>query len=426
MISRTLTCAVILLACASLQFAADGEKPVITSAFANAPRALTVAWAHNDNGVFGFAVQIKTEGEWRDVQHLDHTFGQTTLVFLEPDTTYTVRVCAVYGPDRESDLECSESEPAVRTMPLSSTTASGAAPTLTRSEVSENTIKIWWQSAAYGFFHVRWAEKGQGETQDQINSAGQSGYHEVNNLRPGTVYVFRMQGCNRTLFGSSCGSWGTPVEIRTALPPLQTPTLSVLPDDSSLYVKLQWGGGVDFTNTNLLLYRDGKVVHDARARTGMNNPHIDVVPRRNTEYSYVLCFVREEWKCSDPVKGTGKLTAPTAPVYISGARRRPFQTNVGQLPPVQLDLKWRNTEIPGQFIVVETLEFLETNGPPVVRWSEIGRINARKDPTEISIPLPETSTGRGTIPQSKTYRICSVVLPLGNAGKVCTPQFEVQ
>jgi hypothetical protein len=432
MILRILSFVIIVLVCSSDAIVLAGspqrEKPVITSAAANAPRALTVAWSHTDTGVYGYMIQFKDQNGWRDVQSFDHTFTQATLVFLEPNTDYTLRVCGVYGPDRDGDFECSDSQPTVRTLQPETSSASGAAPTIVRDEVSQNTIKIWWQSQNYGFFHVRWAEKGTDETQDRINSAGNNGYHEVNNLRSGVTYTFRMQGCNTTLLGSSCGSWGAPIEIRTAFPPLETPGLSVLPPYSAQGIKLGWSGGVDFTNTNILLYRDGKVVHDARASTGMNNPHIDFVPRPNTDYSYRICFVREEWKCSDTVSAAGKPIAPTAPVLESAEVFRPQGPILrGQLPPVRLNVKWRNTEIPGRYVVVERLEFRTRgrgfSGPPIIEWAELTKVDSKSNPVEAAADLVGGSR-MVNYPQNREFRICSVVPALGATGKVCTPKFS--
>src|SRR6266508_5960608 len=65
--------------------AADREAPHITAAYANGPGAITLAWTHAGEGIFGFAVQVDGGGQWLDVQRLDHTFTQHTLVGLQPD-----------------------------------------------------------------------------------------------------------------------------------------------------------------------------------------------------------------------------------------------------------------------------------------------------------------------------------------------------
>lgn len=402
------------------------EKPIITAAFANAPRALTVAWDHTDTGVYGFAIQLQEQNSWRDVRYTDSTFSQMMLVFLEPDTTYNLRVCAVYGPDHESDYECSDPAPATRTMAAANpASSSNDAPVIVRTETSENTIKVWWQSPEYGFFHVRWAERGLSETQDRIDSAGNHGYHAVNGLRPGETYVFRMQGCRRTLFSSSCGNWGQPIEITTAHPPLQHPTIRALPPQEPSRIKLEWTGGVDFRNTNILLYRDGRVVHDARAASGMNNPHVDQVQRPNTEYSYRICFVRDIWNCSDSITAVGKPIKPTAPVVERSSIERSGPILRGQLPRPRLEVKWRNPDIPGQFITIERVEFRNVGSGPrtriVIGFVELSRLKAKADPVESSVELHSDSSGGGS-PRER-FRICAIVPVLGDAGKTCSPEF---
>lgn len=413
----------------------EREEPFVHAAFANAPGMITIAWHHLGNGVFGFVVQIREGSEWRDAQALDPSFGQTSLTFLEPDRTYALRVCAVYGPDREDDRECSEPEAQVRTMPAPSGGAWGTPPVITRREVTETTIAIWLQSGPrYGFFHVRWrAADGGGEQQDRIGSNGQGGgYHALGGLSRGRTYVFSLQGCNRTLFGSSCGSWSAPIEIRTALPPLETPQLTAEPGGVARWVVLRWQHGQDNLGINALLFRDGKLIYDALrdSGTGFQNPYTDSVPRENTAYAYRLCFIRDEWACSGDVLGMGKPVPPTAPIDVAAIVRRLFRGRFrGPLPPPMIEVTWRNTQTPGQYLAVQRLEARQSGGGPfgrlIIEWVEAARLEAKTDPTVAVLPVPDAG-GRPTIGGGETYRVCALVPALGAAGTACSDSTDLR
>lgn len=87
--------------------------------------------------------------------------------------------------------------------------------------------------------------------------------------------------------------------------------------------------------------------------------------------------------------------------------------------------KWRNVGTPGQFITLER----EDRGPvdPIrvgTFWTEVRRISAKTDPTEISAEAVAAGPQVG-IREGNVYRVCTVVPALGRAGKVCSgPEVE--
>jgi hypothetical protein len=96
-------------------------------------------------------------------------------------------------------------------------------------------------------------------------------------------------------------------------------------------------------------------------------------------------------------------------------------------PKSVIDLTWRNTDVPGQFI---TVEGLDTHIPgdiiadgairtgPQQRWIESRRVSAKDDPTSLSMDRPRSLISSDT--GLTTYRVCAVVPKLGDGGKVCS------
>jgi hypothetical protein len=72
--------------------AVGNEQPVIVSAYANAPGAITIAWDHSGDGVYWFNVEEQSAGFLQ--ADLDKRIF--TVLKLQPSHTYHFRVCAVY------------------------------------------------------------------------------------------------------------------------------------------------------------------------------------------------------------------------------------------------------------------------------------------------------------------------------------------
>lgn len=78
--------------------ATDGvEAPVNVVAFANAPAAITVAWTHSGDGVYYFVLEQQSPFAFTQ---MDAAKRAWTVVSLQPSTTYSYRVCAVYDTNR--------------------------------------------------------------------------------------------------------------------------------------------------------------------------------------------------------------------------------------------------------------------------------------------------------------------------------------
>jgi len=415
--------------------AEEREAPSISAAFANAPGAITVAWIHQGEGVYGFAVQLKEGGEWLDARSLDHTFAQLTLAGLQPETWYTLRVCAVYGPGGDADRECSEPEVSVRTQSPGGANTSGTPPTITRHEAATASITIWWESSEdYGFFIVAFPEKGHGHVQHDVERGGRSGSDQIRNLLPGRTYVLAVKGCHSTIFGSSCSEWSTRVEIRTALPPLATPSLRQVPPgpaDHPGMIKLQFEDIDGWSLTDLKLYRNGVVVYDAEPGDGYQAWRDDFVLRANTEYTYKVCVSNEEeTACSGEIKATPRLIPPTAPLDVTLRKNQVTAGRLGEgnisdavrITGSVMTMSWRHADaaqfIPGQFLTIERQDrtVVGRTGAIDAVWRELDRLSANDDPTRHTVDL----TDEIGVEERTSYRVCAAVPALGAAGTVCS------
>jgi hypothetical protein len=266
------------------------------------------------------------------------------------------------------------------------------------------------------------------------------------NLRAGTTYNHRV--CAVYDYHRTCSQWARtstlpppPSSSKTGSsppppsppPPLSTPVLRVK-STSSKSIGLEWDYDYADRLTSMALYRDGQFIFDGAIPGNFTSSHSDVVPRFNTEYTYKLCFSNpdEKDKCSEPVTAMGTPVPPTAPVDVRvAAVKHPGGAALGGAvrlrPKSVIDVTWRNTDVPGQFV---TIEGLDTHIPGDIiaggairtgsqqRWIESKRVNAKDDPASLSMDLPRSliSSDAGLT----TYRVCALVPKLGEGGKVCS------
>ena len=287
------------------------------------------------------------------------------------------------------------------------------------------------------------------------------------NLKPDTTYNYRVcavLGDNHACSGwvgartlpapppSSGGSSGG-----TSSPPkheLRTPNLTATTNHPIL-ITLHWGSDSSdlYTLGNVLLYRDGQVTFDGKKYGGSvadyqdNGKLYDSAShewtgqplRANTQYTYKVCFVGfseadGETKCSNEITAMGQPIAPTvlADVNISkslltgGVRNANSRIVDSVRIRTLISARWRNTDLPGQFITLERENRVQLDrmrvGPA---WDEIARISAKSAPTEASADITPNGPELGT-QHLNNYRVCAVVPALKAAGKVCSPSITVQ
>ena len=172
-----------------------------------APGGIVIDWEHSFDGAEAITIEREDPAHTWVFTALNHSF---TDMGLQPSRVYRYRVCAVYA----QTLDCTPWL-ATQTLATPPPYSPPAVPSFTSSSSTPDSITVnWASSASYSFHQVRWAENGYGDGQNRVN--GRS--FTADRLRPGT-YHFSVQGCNETLFGSSCSRFSAPIEVSTAPPP---------------------------------------------------------------------------------------------------------------------------------------------------------------------------------------------------------------
>ncbi len=351
----------------ALSVTTHGQEAPSVRSFPNAPGWITVVWEHSGKDIYSFVVERQGPPyEQKDivgVAVLNSPTRQFTDMFLNAATAYNHRVCAVYDDHRT----CSDW---VRTSTL-------ALPSSSRSP----------------------------------------------------------------------GGTSSPAEPKHEL---RTPVLTAT-GNHPLTVTLHWGSdSVDnYTLGNVQLYRDGQITFDAKKYGGFTADYTDngkmidsgnatgQALRPNTEYTYKVCFIGfgdadGQTKCSNEITAMGKPLAPTAPIDLRVAAlplggRAARGGAVMLRPKPKVSVTWQNTDVPGQFMMIEALDTLAPGDiiaggaiqtAPRQRWIEATRVSTKDDPTALTIDRPVSliTTNAGLT----TYRVCAVVPKLGDAGKACS------
>lgn len=398
----------------------------------NAPGWVTVYWSHSGYNVYYFAIQRQ------DPPYSDRSIvvafttaapsGQWTNAGLNANTTYKYRVCAVSG----TSPTCSGWASAT-TQAAPASTSGTVAPIISGHDDAPDSITIRWTSSeSYGSYNVRWAEKGHAEAQDEIGTSGTSGSHTVGGLQPNRDYLFKVQGCHRTLYGSSCGYWSATLQVTTPVPPPPPPTAPVLsvssPDPRRIIISWSVSAAQQITHT--LIQRDRATYRDS---AGAIIQLDDQAVRPNTEYRYRVYLTNRVGTASNEVTAMGKPIIPSAPGNVTFSKIRVPSGRPGvamTLRPV-ISVNWRNGEIPGQFVTVEREDRVMMGGKAVVSrmfanaWLEIQRIIAKTDPTGTMLDIASASPANPMDRPGNNYRVCALVPALGAAGKVCSPPTTV-
>ena len=243
-------------------------------------------------------------------------------------------------------------------------------------------------------------------------------------LQPGRTFAFLVQGCNWGLLGSGCSGW-TGVDVTTPLPPPPLPTAPVLTASASSpsQIVLSWPVAEAERITRTVIERDGR----PHVERGSALSRFDDAVRPNTEYGYRVCLTNQTGTaCSPVVTAMAQAVAPTPLANVTFTRSAHSGAPGGGVSRASaritrvLKADWRNGGTPGQFVTLER----EDRGPvDHIRvgktWTEVKRISAKADPTEIWIEIGSASPQIG-VRDGTNYRVCTIVPPLGPAGKVCS------
>ena len=256
------------------------------------------------------------------------------------------------------------------------------------------------------------------------------------NLTAGTTYNYTV--CAVYVDHSTCADWKPVTTLLPPPPPSSPPAKTPPPSTATLappqitakgtserYVLVTWNTDSQFALKTVLVYRDGEEVFDLAAKLGAFVPsYTDSVPRVNTAYRYKACFVGLDGQrpCSAEVTATGRLIAPSPPadVVVTQDKNRGRAGDLTARVRTLATARWRNTEIPGQFITLEREDRIQLDRVRVgLAWVELARVSARTDPTDI---LADVTPQRGEVAAEpgRNYRVCAHVPALGPSGTVCT------
>ena len=392
---------------------------------------------------------------WQQVDDADETFvlesGKgTRQMTVEVAKTYVFKLSDA-GVLLASVTVAAKNEPVPVLKPLGGETSAevGEAPRVGTSPNAPGWITVIWEHSGKGVYWFVVERQGPPYTESAIllvatlNDPTRE-FTDMN-LQASTAYNHRV--CAVYEFHRTCSQWARVSTLPPPPsssgsgggkpppppPPLSTPVLKAT-SNSGKVIYLEWDYSYADRLTSMALYRDGQFIFEGAIPGNFTRSHGDVVPRFNTEYTYKLCFSNpdEKDKCSDPVTEMGAPVPPTAPADVRvAAVKPPGGTALGGAvrlrPKSVINLTWRNTDVPGQFV---TVEGLDTHIPGDIiaggairtgsqqRWIESRRVSAKDDPTSISMDLPRSliSSDAGLT----IYRVCAVVPKLGDGGKVCS------
>lgn len=184
--------------------------------------------------------------------------------------------------------------------------------------------------------------------------------------------------------------------------------------------------------TSVKLYKDGKFIYEALQPGNLDEDYPDLVAP-NSVHRYQVCYEGPDigTRCSREVLGKPEPVVPSVPADVTVARAfRPVGTTPGGIvrrPRNVITVRWRNTDIPGEYLVVERQDkrvggSLDPTSPRVTIqnfWKELGRV-ATDAPPSASFEVEPGHVGSPYGRAGNTYRVCAVVPPLGEAGKVCS------
>jgi hypothetical protein len=173
--------------------------------------------------VYGYYIQSNPPAPNQPLQRTTtnpNDWENAPIYGLKPGQQYTFTICAFFDASNQS---CVTTSP-VTTKPASTGGASTPTPTITRSQVTTNSIFIAWDGGGvnYDRYHVQLDDlPPQSEAPGGVTGSWTFG-PPGQPLRSGTSYKVEVQGCLNWGWSSRCSEWATE-NITTASPPPPPP-----------------------------------------------------------------------------------------------------------------------------------------------------------------------------------------------------------
>ena len=378
------------------------------------------------------------------------------------------------------------------------------APQVFAQANSPGWITVSWEHTGEGVYYFVIERQDAPYTDNSVTPIAQSNNRTDSvtdkNLKANTLYKYHV--CAVYAYSRTCSDW---VSVRTlapppppsggssgsapppsALPPFVTPEIRATRDQDPTHILLDWSGDPGWESYELHdnvvnpppIYKNSKLKHvvvysgipgtskftgaiyDSWRYPGhlldvaLSQLTYTNTVRPNFVNTYKVCFtsINDETKCSKEITASSKPIAPTAPANVTVSQDE-VQDRIRDTiirTRTLVTVRWRNTDIPGQFITLEredrvqlgTLNTIDRDGRLErnqlrfgPQWIEIKRIHSAyvfeclpaKCPshddqgsiTELTVDTTpegkELYTERGN-----SYRICAIVPALGAAGKICS------
>lgn len=184
-------------------------------------------------------------------------------------------------------------------------------PKIDRATPAYNSITIHWiASQIFSSYNVIWGRDGGSEDQVPINSRGSDGSWRADNLQPGTMYHFRVEGCVGGLVPCS----GFPPDVQVSTLSLPVPTITAQLVEGGGAIELDWQGVPGATGAQIRRWRSGNQLPDitiSRSPSGRYTDHFNLAA--GSAYGYAVV----------ETLGNGFSTSSRT-VYISDVFGKPF------------------------------------------------------------------------------------------------------
>lgn len=131
---------------------------------------------------------------------------------LDPETTATFKVCAVYISEEDDATGCSQADLSTTKADVGSMEPQGPLPVPRVDEPLSRSLKdfgVGWKGFYdYDFYHINIRPEGGKLWSIKHDDDGDWGWQRVDGLTAGTTYHFSVEGCVSGIFGDPCSGFG--------------------------------------------------------------------------------------------------------------------------------------------------------------------------------------------------------------------------
>ena len=196
----------------------ESLAPTLSESTAGSSR-ITVTWSApaTDGSITGYELQWRpssdTDTDWTVVTDISGTEASYAITGLQPQTTYEVRVRAVFATTAGAWSET-----------ITVSTTETLAPTLSESTAGSNRITVTWTAPASDEsitgYELQWRPSSGTDWTLVSDIPGTETSYKITGLHPQTTYEVRV----RAVFATTAGAWSESISVSTAAPPTLSQT----------------------------------------------------------------------------------------------------------------------------------------------------------------------------------------------------------